>query len=417
MKFMVWIVVAALAAAAGFAFVNYLTVHPLQMSLYLLLACLALCALAVVVATQFKGAGLLVAIAVSLAFFAVGYAARTSAVLAQEDTRSVPELERAAGDPGAGHTAVVYFTHGEPETYSPIGWLNQFREFDAQGIPFVPFVARPFFIYQLRQAYLKVGQSHHRQMHLQMAKRLEETLRADGYPDVKVYPSFLDDDPRPDAALIRALNEGASEVVVAEVFVSDSNHTLEGEELIREVQAEQLGVPVKFTGPMWDSPAMYRMFLEKANAAAGDTDRSKVGVLLVGHGQPDEWDKEFPTETEHEISFRQNVLDLLVANGYRRENVGLAWMEFKEPKPAEKVEELLANGVEKILYFSAAISADSIHSQNDVPELMHEAKVPDGLPMINLGAWNDHPLAIQAIKEKVEALMPAGSRGQTDAQR
>ena len=27
-------------------------------------------------------------------------------------------------------TAVIYFTHGEPETYDPIGWLNQFREFD-----------------------------------------------------------------------------------------------------------------------------------------------------------------------------------------------------------------------------------------------------------------------------------------------
>jgi len=406
MKFMIWIVVAALAAAAGFSLVNYLTVHPLQMSLHLLLTCLALFALVVVVATQFRGARLLVAVAVSLAFFAAGYAARTNVVLAQEDTRSVPELERAAGDPGAGHTAVVYFTHGEPETYSPAGWLNQFREFDAQGISFVPFVARPFFIYQLRQAYLKVGQSHHRQVHLQMAQRLEEALHADGHADVKVYPSFLDDEPRPDAAVIRALNEGAREIVVAEVFVSISNHTQEGEELIHEVQAEQLGVPVKFTGPLWDSPTMYRMFLEKANAAAGDTDRSKVGVLLVGHGQPDEWDKEFPTETEHEISFRKNVLDLLVANGYRRENVGLAWMEFKEPKPAEKVEELLANGVEKILYFSAAISADSIHSQNDVPELMHEAKVPDGFPMINLGAWNDHPLTIQAIKEKVVALMP-----------
>ncbi len=38
-------------------------------------------------------------------------------------------------------------------------------------------------------------------------------------------------------------------------------------------------------------------------------------------------------------------------------------MEFKEPKPAEKVEEFLENGVEKVLYFSAAISADAMHSQ------------------------------------------------------
>ena len=57
------------------------------------------------------------------------------------------------------------------------------------------------------------------------------------------------------------------------------------------------------------------------------------------------------------------MLERLEQDGYRSENLSLAWMEFKEPKPAEKVEEFAANGVEKVLYFSAAISADAIHSQ------------------------------------------------------
>jgi len=77
----------------------------------------------------------------------------TQRFLAQGDTREPPELTRAKGDPGDGHTAVVYFTHGEPETYNPIGWINQFNEFDEQDIPFVPLIARPFFVYQLRNAY------------------------------------------------------------------------------------------------------------------------------------------------------------------------------------------------------------------------------------------------------------------------
>ena len=50
-------------------------------------------------------------------------------------------------------------------------------------------------------------------------------------------------------------------------------------------------------------------------------------------------------------------------------------MEFKEPKPAPKVEEFVDNGVEKIVFFSAAISADSIHSQYDIPELVSEARL------------------------------------------
>jgi sirohydrochlorin ferrochelatase len=312
-----------------------------------------------------------------------------------------------------GHTAVIYFTHGEPETYDPIGWINQFNEFDEQGIAFVPLVARPLFVYQLRNHYLEVGRSDHRKMHTQMINRLEEAFRAEGDTTTRFYLSFLDDDPRPDAAVIQALNDGASRIVVSEVFLTISNHTAEGKDLIEELSVEEeLGVPVLYTGPMYDSSTLQSMFAQRANAHIGDTDKSRVGILLVGHGQPDEWDVEWATETEQEIGFRQSVLKLLEEDGYRQENLSLAWMEFKEPKPAAKVEEFVERGVEKVLYFSAAISADALHSQYDVPALVNEAKVPDSVPLINLGAWNDDPVVIQAIKEKIDLQLDAFAQSQ-----
>jgi protoheme ferro-lyase len=185
-----------------------------------------------------------------------------------------------------------------------------------------------------------------------------------------------------------------------------SNHTAEGERQVEEIRAEEYGVPVTFTGPLWDSNALHQMFVDKVNAAVGDADRSKIGILLVGHGQPDEWDREFPTETEHEIQFRQAILKLLEQEGYHPENIGQAWMEFKEPEPAEKVEELVGKGVETVLYFAVAISADSLHSQYDIPALVGEAKLPPEVSVINLGAWNDRPRTIQAIKELIEVHMP-----------
>jgi protoheme ferro-lyase len=388
--------------ACGAMLVRFLTIHPLRIGLYASLAAVSLVGLLVTLVEFFSGWERAAAAILGLACAALGYGLTTRAVLAQEEERVVPELTRREGDPGLGHTAVVYFTHGEPETYNPMGWLNQFREFDQQKIAFVPFLVRPLFLYKLRAAYLKVGASRHRQGHQRMVRRVEESLRAGGYPDLRCYLSFLDDEPRPDAALIQALNEGASRIVVAEVFVSISNHTAEGEEQVRAVGADGLA-PLRFTGPLWDSPTLQRMFVEKANAARGNCDRAEVGVILVGHGQPDEWDREFPEETAHEIEFRQHILELLVADGYKRENVGLAWMEFKLPRPAQKVEALVGKGVRKILYFSAAISADSIHSQYDVPELIAKAKIPAGVELVNLGAWNDHPLAIAAIHEKIAA--------------
>jgi hypothetical protein len=65
----------------------------------------------------------------------------------------------------------------------------------------------------------------------------------------------------------------------------------------------------------------------------------------------------------------------------------------------------MENGIEKLVFFSTAISANSIHSQYDNPTLVNKFKFPEGFPVINLGAWNNDPIVIQAIKEKIDALM------------
>ena len=406
MIYLTWLAIAALSFLLGVLVVKYLTVHPVRMSWYLLVTCAVLFALIAILATGVETAALLAAIPVAVLLFLVGYVIMTRSFLSREDPRQIPELTRAADDPGLNHTAVVYFTHGEPETYDPIGWINQFNEFDEQGIRFVPLVARPIFVHRLINSYLRVGRSDHRQTHLRMIRRLEEAFRTEGDSKTRFYYSFLDDDPRPDAAVIQALNDGASRIVVSEVFLTVSNHTAEGKELIEALDVEErFGIPVIYTGPMYDSETLKSMFVERANAHIGDTDKSRVGILLVGHGQPDEWDIEWATETEQEIGFREDVLKHLEADGYRVENLSLAWMEFKEPKPAEKIEEFVSQGVEKVLYFSAAISANALHSQYDVPELIDKARVPAGFPLINLGAWNDDPIVIRAIKEKVDQQM------------
>jgi protoheme ferro-lyase len=397
-----WLLPVVTAFGAGYLLVDYLTVHPVRMSRSLLLACTVAAAWLLQMVLLVDEAPALGVFLASLAAFAAGYMLATRAMLNREDPRPVPGITRQRGDPGMGHTAVVYFTHGEPETYDPIGWINQFKEFDSQKIPFVPFVARPLFIRNLRNSYLKVGASRHRQIHGRMIRMLEAEYRRQGDASTRFYLSFLDDNPRPDAAVIQALNEGASDIVVAEVFVSVSNHTAEGEELIRAVDVEAYGATLRFTRPLWDSEILQRMMVARTNGAIGDTPRDRVGVLLVGHGQPDEWDRQWPTETEHEMEFRIRTLERFAEAGYVRQNLSLAWMEFKDPKPAEIVDRFHQDGVEKVVYFSAAISADSLHSQIDVPELVNQARSSREIPILNLGAWNDDPMAIQAIKERID---------------
>jgi protoheme ferro-lyase len=400
-----YLALVVLSIGAGYFFVRYLVVHPLKMSLYLLGTCVVVFGMLLLLAAEFQGGERWMGVGFAVVFALASYFFTARAELNREDARPLPALTRAKDDPGLGHTAVVYFTHGEPELYDPIGWINQFKEFDKQKIRFVPLVARPFFLYQLRKGYLRIGRSDHHQMHQRMLNSLERAYREEGNDSTRFYLCFLDDHPRPDAAVIQALNDGASRIIVMEVFLTISNHTAEGKALIEELHVEEFGVPLHFTGPMYDSEKLKSVFVQRSNRNIGGLSKSQIGVLLVGHGQPDEWDEQWPTETSQEIRFRKGVLELLAQDGYSPQNLSLAWMEFKQPKPAEKVEELARNGVKKVLFFSAAISADSMHSQYDVPELMKKARVSPDVEMVNLGAWNDDPIVIQAIKEKVDALM------------
>jgi sirohydrochlorin ferrochelatase len=402
---MLWVLFLLSAFLAGIFFLKYLTVHPLRMSLYLSLTWVSCMGSLVLLSQPMILSRVWWGILTWAGFFLVGYAIQAKSFLSRKESQTLPAIKRQTGDPGDGHTAVIYFTHGELETYDPIGWLNQFRELDEHKIPFVPFFARPIFIYQLRRKYLQVGRSNHRQMHQRMLHSLEREFRLAGDDTTRFYLSFLDDNPHPDAAVIQALNEGAGKLIVAEVFVSESNHTVEGKQLIHELGLDDYGLPVMYTGPLWDSATLHRMFVQRALANLGETEKTKVGVLLVGHGQPDEWDRLFTKQTEHEVQFRRFIMGLLNQAGFKSENLSLAWMEFKNPKPAQIIESFVKNGVEKVLYFAAAISADSIHSQYDIPELLHKANVPKGFPLLNLGAWDDDPLVIQAIKEKIDAVI------------
>lgn len=401
-NFILALIILIIGLLVGITIVKFLTVHQSKIRIYSLLLFFEL-VIFISLAYAYRDA-LGIIILIFLPAIIAGYYLMTYKLLSTKDKRYVPELTRKKGDFGKGHTAVIYFTHGEPEDYNPIGWINQFREFDEQKIKFIPFLVRPIFLYMLRKKYIHVGFSKHKKMHEKMMKSLEERFKKEGDLSTKFYLSFLEDEPRPDAVAITALNEEACRIIVSEVFLTISNHTAEGKELIEKINFDDYGVSIFYTGPLWDSKTLQTMFVERVNKNLGKVDKKKVGVLLVGHGQPKEWDMEWPTETDHEIKFRKDVLELFVKDGYDRNNLDLAWMEFREPCTTEAIQKLILNGVEKIFYFSAAISADSIHSMCDLPELVSKCEVPNCIEVINLGAWNDDPIVIDAIKEKIDRI-------------
>ena len=360
---------------------------------------------------HFKGWQILWGSLLAIACLVGGYLAATSVYLAQEEHRDLAAITRSESDPGDGHTAILYFTHGEPPAYSPMPWIETFHELDGDGVSFIPWPFRPVFLNNLRREYLVVGGSAHNKVHQIMLQSLMQSIPQAKDQGVRFYQAFLDNPPRPDEMAVEAINDGASKLVILPVFLTDSSHTQAGQEMIDAVGSEKYGIEVCYAKPLWDTEALQQMFVERANENLGDIPKDQVGILLVGHGQPDDWDAIYPTQTEQENLFRNLVRERLIADGYSANNISLGWMEFKEPGIQQAVSELVSKGVKRLLIFSASISADSIHSDIQVPEAVEAVEMPEDLKVINLGAWGNSSLVIEAIRQRILECEP-GLAGQ-----
>jgi protoheme ferro-lyase len=401
-----WILSALLALACGIFFLTYLVASPLQMSLYLALLVGALIIWGLLAWRFFRGWELAADAGLLLVLFVAGYMGATLVYLAQTEQQELSAITRAESDPGDGHTAILYFTHGEPPAYSPMPWIGTFHELDKDGVSFVPWPFRPFFLSNVRREYLAIGGSAHNKVHQIMLHSLMLSMPEELSRGTRFYQAFLDSPPRPDEMAIQAINDGASKLIVLPVFLTESSHTTAGFEMLEQLELEKYGVSVCEAKPLWDTDALQQMFVARADTHLNGVDKAKVGILLVGHGQPDDWDAVYPTQTEQENEFRAQVRERLIQAGYLPDNILLAWMEFKTPKITPAVQQLAAQGVERILVFSASISADSIHSDIQVPESVEAANLPEGIQVINMGAWGNSPLVIDAIRQRINECQP-----------
>lgn len=406
-KFFNFIGILLLSGLAGIFLIQYLVSQPSWRYLHLTLSLICMVGACLWLAGLTPNSARIGMAVLALVAFLGGYLGMNATFLGQAEVRALPAVSRAENTPGDGHTAIIYFTHGEPPKYDPMPWIETMREFDQDQAEFIPIPFRPFFFYTFRSEYLQLGTSPHNAVHAAIVDQLAKNLQAIS-PTTKLYLAFLDSAPRPDEMLIRAINEGASRVIVMPVFVTVSSHTQAGEEMIAAVQPEKYGVTVCAASPLWDADQLQQSFVERTNANLGGTEKAKTGVLLIGHGQPAAWDGIYPTQTEQEDLYREAIKTKLVAAGYSSENVVLAWMEFKTPSIETGLQALTANGVEKIIVFSTSISAKSIHSEIEVPKAITAAHLPAKITILDLGAWGnpEDKLLLAALQEKIAVCAP-----------
>lgn len=329
-----------------------------------------------------------------------GWAAATYTALDEPDR--TPQRVADVAPTAPRRVAVVYFTHGEPETYEPEPWVNMLHELNSTVPGFPPKPVWPFILGSIKRSFTQVGTSPHGRIHAQTMAAVEAAVNR---PDLSWHLSFLDAEPALRDAVAEAARQGATDMVFLTVFLTDSDHTAEADDMDEAMGLSEAGIRVVRTPVLWDDARLARMVVDKVIRAAGDRELSTVGVMLVGHGQPEQWDLTHPTETEQEVAFRAAITHQLVELGLRADLVSDGWMSFREPKVPARVRELIANGARTIIGVPVTISADSLHSLHDTPKLVHRGARGSGVEVIDVGAWNTEPLLVDLLADRTRAAL------------
>jgi protoheme ferro-lyase len=400
-----WFLFFALAFFAGTAFHFYLVQPALKMTAWLAGMLLAIFGLLVLAYFSFSGWDLVTAGLGFYCFFLLGYLLANRTFLQPRRQPGSRVLQRAARDAGDGHLALVVVAQGEPQAYDPGPWLDAFYEFDRDNVPYVPRPLRPFFLARRRREYLERGGSFHNKVQQRIFEKLKKAVQPDLPAGTRSYLAFLDVDPRLQAVLVRALNKGASAVLLAPVCLAESTLTRKvwksAQSVLPAVDPPAPGVRLGMAAPLWDARPLVELFLRRAEGVRLGCERSKLGFVLVGQGQPLEWDHKFPAQVDQETHFRQEVARRLIEAGYPRSNILLAWSEFKEPKVVSALEKLASRRLEKILVFPVFESADSLASEVHLLRQAAQAHLPSSLQVIHMGAWGEDDLVIEALRQKI----------------
>lgn len=394
-----WILIALCGFLVGFFIVMFMVQTFNVLGLYTFFLTLAAVATVVLFIKGFRRRSMIYSVGLIVVFFLVGWVSANAVFLSQDELHYMPAITRTDG--GDGHSAVIYITHGEPPGYDPMPWILTMREFDNDNVPFVPWPFRPFFFNTLRNHYIEAGGSPHNALHQTYIDNLRFAMPGAVANGTRFYLAFLDSPPHPEEMAIKAINEGASKIIILPVFITESTHTIAAQDMVANVNPEQYGINVTYTGALGDSDTLQNVFVDRALNMSVDYDQSDVGILLVGHGQPDEWEILYPDQNLQESQYRNGIRDKLITAGFSANNVVLGWMQFQSPSVTDSVLVLAANDVELILVFSVSLSALAIHSEVDVPKAIDDAQLSSNIIVEYVGQYGDHPLAIQCMADKI----------------
>lgn len=297
--------------------------------------------------------------------------------------------------PGA-ETAVIIVSCIEPPRYDVRATAGMLRSLSDEGLLEVSIAALPilFMAHKTRYRVLD-GTSPALDGLVSISSRVAELLG----PRYVVSWATCSGPHRLAVRCADAARAGHPRVIVAPLMVARSLHFEMAWQEAQDLFAEEHGVGLALAPTEVHLDAVAAMLADRV-AAARPAD-ARAGVVIVGHGQPEERSRAWPAFETAEITFMSRVQSELVERGLDRDLIRVAWAEWTEPTVTSEVRHLAALGCEWIAVLPAVFPVDTLATRTDLPVAIRQARLGDNVSVLLLFAWGPDPVVIGALGEAV----------------
>lgn len=325
-----------------------------------------------------------------------GYALASSLLDRLATRPRAVEPVRLDAAPSAGPAAVLV-NCVEPAAYDPAATAAMLQSLTDEGLLDASMGALPFVFFAQKARYRAVGGASPAIGELSsLSERVAETLP--GWSVTYAACNGPDRLPERVAALARS---GRSPIVVAQVSIGQTGHMAEAKRQTDALHLDQCDVELSYTDGLADADRVGALVAGRIMRSVDDA--AATGVVLVGHGQPEDRSRANPEFDEDENRFLNRVRLLLNERGLSEGNVRVAWMEWRSPNITSAVRHLAALGCRRVIVSPSCYALDTIATRLDMEIAVRQARVDESIAVVTLPAWRDDPLLVEELRTRITA--------------
>jgi sirohydrochlorin ferrochelatase len=332
---------------------------------------------------------------VGVAGFMGGFALAAALVPVMTRPRRLPATPVPPAEQSDG-PAFIVLADGRPERYDPRAMTEAFELLADTDVPVPSDAVRVFAYLSERMRYRSAGLDAARPVVREITHGMTEALRSRGVTG-RVYEAWLQGAPRLADAVAAAVGDGSRDVVVVPLHVAETVWLARARSDAESITPPDGPVRLFVCPPLWAEPRLAGLVAKRVLAALPRGPRATDGAVLVGDGQPWQWDRAHPSSCEHETFFLQRVRQALVNAGMDEAHVRTAWLDWQDPGATEVIRHLAALGCERIVVAPATTPADCLETTLDLPSAVGQAAVDPGIRIEVLHGWGDDPVVADVL--------------------